>query len=136
VGRKSDHWKLWLHNEGKGSLAKSPRKYQTNPLDAATAATNHGGCVMDRNQCEKLKTDLWGPDLATRERWVQGSAKSKEHDAMYAHALVAALSECTDQVGSLEYPADQTVNYYKQSVLQRADELMREWLGVGDVKAD
>lgn len=45
------------------------------------------------------------------------------HDAMYAHALVASI----DEVGEMRYDAD-ALSLGVQ-IFERADELMAEWLG-------
>jgi hypothetical protein len=73
-----------------------------------------------------LKTDLL--DLGKGRRWAEGDNIAKQQDAMYAHALVAAMidvratlrgSVCSESVTAC--------------IEMKADELMAEWLGeVGD----
>ena len=52
--------------------------------------------------------------------------QSLNHDALYAHALVQALSECRDTDGERAY-TETSVAANAAWILKRADELMREW---------
>ena len=67
----------------------------------------HGCCVFKDNPDTEQVEDL-------------------EHDALYAHALVRALSECRDPDGDRAY-TETSVAANAAWILKRADELMREW---------
>lgn len=69
-----------------------------------------------------LKTELL--DLGKGRRWAEGDNYAKQQDAMYAHALVAALKEVSVSPAYYYVHRD-----YVERLTIKADELMAEWLG-------
>lgn len=68
-----------------------------------------------------LKTEMIGGRPANKDP--SSKLNPWEHDAMYAHALVASI----DEVGEMRYDAN-ALSLGVQ-IFERADELMAEWLG-------
>jgi len=74
----------------------------------------------------RLKTEVVDGKLYYDPYDGSGALEQAEHDALYAHALVQALSECRDPDGDRAY-TETSVAANAAWILKRADELMREW---------